>query len=196
MNTDLPVELIKEFVLASHFDLAKVKAMLQDRPDLLNVEYDWGPGGLENGIGAAAHVGNREIAEFFLAQGVPSNICVAAMLGYVAQVKAFLDGDPTLANAKGAHGIPVMFHAAMSGSVEVVELLKQYHCSEGYSFGLHGAIMHQRTEMVKWLLDNGAADLSVQDYQGKTPIDRALESNQQAIVEMLQQAGAVPSEPK
>src|SRR3954453_17117025 len=125
MITELPVELIKDFVMASHFDLAKVQAMLKDRPDLLNVEYDWGPqGGTENGIGAAAHVGNRPIAEFFLAQGVPSNICVAAMLGQVDQVKAFLESDPALANARGAHGITVMFHAAMSGSIPVVELLK------------------------------------------------------------------------
>src|SRR5262245_11227008 len=100
-------ETIKEFVIASHFDLGKVKTMLVADPSLLNVEHQWAPNDFENGIGAAAHVGNRPIGEFFLAQGVPSNICVAAMLGRADEVKAYLAGDSSLANARGAHGIPV-----------------------------------------------------------------------------------------
>src|SRR5688572_20161515 len=80
---------VKAFVLAAHSDLDTVQKMLADRPELLNIEYDWGAmGGLETPIGAAAHVGNRAIAEFLLAKGAPSNICVAAMLGKDDEVKA------------------------------------------------------------------------------------------------------------
>jgi len=187
----LSPEMVKEFVIASHFDLPKVQAMLSEHPALLPAVHDWGEqGGLEDGISAAAHVGNRTIAEFFLEQGIPSNICVAAMLGRVDEVKALLDKDSSLANARGAHGIPIMFHAAMSGSTEVTDLLKAHGCNEGYSSALHGAISHRHKNMVAWLLDNGAAQLEVLDYQGKTPLEQATETNQKEIADLLRQHGA------
>lgn len=183
-------EIIKEFVIASHFDLAKVKAMLAEDANLLNVEHQWGPNDFESGIGAAAHVGNRAIAEFFLSQGVPSNICVAAMLGHADAVKAFLEGDANLANAKGAHGIPVMFHAAMSGDTAVTDLLREHGCNEGYSAALHGAISYGHKNMVVWLLDNGVKDLQVQDYRSKTPLQNAVDSSQPEIADLLRERGA------
>ena len=183
-------ETIKEFVISSHFDLAKVKSMLAQDPTLLNVEHQWGPNDFESGIGAAAHVGNRPIAEFFLAQGVPSNICVAAMLGRESEVKAFLDKDGSLANARGAHGIPVMFHAAMSGNTAVTDLLRDKGCNEGYSGALHGAISYGHKNMVAWLLDNGVTDLQAQNYQGKTPLQNAIDSNQLEIADLLRERGA------
>jgi hypothetical protein len=156
-------ELIKEFVTASHFDLAKVKAMLAGNPALLNVEYEWAPGDRESGVMAAGHMGNRAIAELFLSKGVPLNICVAAMLGRLDDVKAFLEGDGKLANARGAHGITAMFHAAMSGNIEVAQLLKSYGCNEGYK------------PMVEWLLDNGAQNVNAPNYEDKTPVRVAME---------------------
>jgi len=180
---------VREFVIASHFDLAKVKAMLADRPDLLTVVYDWGPGGLEDGLGAASHVGNRPIAEFFLAQGVPLTMCAAAMLGDLDAVNAFLAKDPTLANARGAHGITVMFHAAMSGNVAVANTLREQGCTEGYSHALHGAVSKGDQEMVAWLLDNGAKDVNMPDFEKKTPLTRAIGANQTAIADLLRQRG-------
>src|ERR1041385_4621819 len=192
--TEISTDLAKEFVTASHFDLKKVKTMLSEHPDLLNVEYDWGAmGGLENGIGAAAHVGNRPIAEFFLAQGVPPNICVMAMLGRTDDVRKMLANDPALANARGAHGITVMFHTAMSGVTEIADLLKTAGCNEGYSHSLHGAIAYGRENMVVWLLANGAKDVNVRDYENKTPLDRATEHNQAGIIALLKQHEAVLS---
>src|SRR5258707_2145353 len=131
---DLDNELVKTFVIAAHSDLPTVQKMLAEQPDLLNVEYDWGPGGRETGIGAAAHVGDRAIAEFFLARGVPSNICVAAMLGRTDEVRQALNNDPSLANARGAHGISVLFHAAMSGNIEIAGLLLAAGCHEGFNW--------------------------------------------------------------
>ena len=182
MNT----ETIREFVIAAHGDLPKVKTMLAENPDLLHVEFDWGEWGKENGIGAAAHVGNREIAEFFLAQGVPSNICVAAMLGRVEEVREFLQADPALANARGAHGITVMFHAAMGGTTAIPQLLKDHGCKEGYSYALHAAINTRDLAMVKWLLENGVKDLSVQNYQGKTAMQLAQEADQPEMIQLIE----------
>jgi ankyrin repeat protein len=187
MDSSSP-DLVKAFVMASHGDLDTVRTMLTAHPELLNVEYDWGAaGGLEAPIGAAAHVGNRAIAEFLLDKGAPSNICVAAMLGKKDEIKAALDQDSTLANARGAHGIPVMFHAAMSGNVEVAEMLLAAGCKEGFNGALHGAISYGHLAMVDWLLSHGVSDINTPNWQGKTPIQNAEEQNNQAIVERLQQ---------
>src|SRR5687768_17320682 len=98
---EYPVELVRDFVIAAHGNLGTVQAMLAEQPGLLEQEYDWGPGGLEGGLAAAAHMGQRAIAEYLLAQGAPSTICAAAMLGDLAQVRTFLESDPALSNARG-----------------------------------------------------------------------------------------------
>lgn len=194
MSETLPEALTKEFVLAAHGDLAKVRQLLTEHPALLTVQHDWGPGGgLEDGIGAAAHMGNREIAEFFLAHGAPSNICVAAMLGQTEQVRAFLEHDPALANGRGAHGIPVMFHAAMSGDVTITTMLKNRGCTEGYNMALHGTISFAHTAMVAWLLDNGVTDPNMLNFQQKTPLARAQEAGLTEVAELLRKHGAKES---
>lgn len=190
MTASLSSDLIKDFVIAAHFDLDRVRTLLAEHPDLLNVRHQWGPEDFEDGIGAAAHVGSRAIAEFFLAQGAPSSICVAAMLGRADEVRQFLEADPALANARGAHGIALMFHAAMSGSLEVVDLLYERGCREGFSSALHGAINHGHKEIVAWLLDHGAADMSIKNFQGKSPMQNALDQNRQDIADLLRQRGA------
>lgn len=181
----LSEETIKTFVLASHTDLEKVKLMMAEHPDLLNVEYDWGPGGKETGLGAASHMGNRSIAEYFLAQGAPATICTMAMLGETDQVKAVLAQDPALANARGAHGIPVMFHVAMSGKVDLAEMLLAAGCQEGFNSALHGAISFNHQDMVAWLLTHGVTDANVQNFQKKTPLERAIEEDHPEIAELL-----------
>jgi uncharacterized protein len=188
--SSLTIEQIREFVIFAHWNLDKVREMAAADPALLTAQHDWGESGLEDGIGAAAHVGNRPIAEFFLSQGIPSNICVAAMLGDLGSVRGFLAGNPALANARGAHGISVMYHAAQSGSLPVVEALKAAGCTEGYSHALHAAIAHKHPQMVRWLLENGATDVGVRDYQNKTPLQNAEESGQADVVAMLRERGA------
>src|SRR4051794_16543660 len=114
-----PTDTVRAFVIAAHGDLATVQTMLAEQPGLLNQEYDWGPGGLEDGLAGASHVGQRAVAEYLLEQGAPLTICTAAMLGDLAQVRRFLDGNPALANARGAHQIPVLVHAALSGQLPI-----------------------------------------------------------------------------
>jgi uncharacterized protein len=190
-SSTLSPELIREFVMASHFNLPKVQEMLAENPALLTAEHDWGgESGFEDGLGAASHVGNRAIAEFFLAQGVPLTICTAAMLGKSEDVKAFLAQDPAQANARGAHGITVMFHAAMSGDLGIVRMLKDHGCKEGFSHSIHAAINFGHKDVVAWLLTNGAQDVNVLDYQSKTPLKHALDDNQPEIAELLKTHGA------
>lgn len=188
---ELAPDLVKEFVIAAHYDLNKVQTLLAQYPNLLTIQHQWGPNDFEDGLGAASHVGNREIAEFFLAHGVPMNICTAAMLGRMENVSQFLSADPTLANARGAHGIPIMFHAAMGGNTIIAAMLEGSGCNEGFAFALHGALAFGQKDMVRWLLDHGAkSDLQILNYENKTPLAKALELGQTEIADMLRAAGA------
>mgnify|MGYP003542191442 CR=1 FL=1 len=102
-------------------EAAIVRTLLAAHPELLNARSPLD----ESALGAAAHVGNREVARFLLDQGAPLEICTAAMLADRAAVAAFLE-DPAQARAVGAHGIPLLTHAKMGGdnALPVLEYLQ------------------------------------------------------------------------
>jgi len=172
MAQELSQEQINEFVVAAHHDLPYVKQKLAEYPDLLNENAQW----IETPIQAAAHIGNREIAEYLLVEGAPLDICTAAMLGRIDDVKAMLADDPELAHATGAHNIPVLFFPAISGNIEIAQVLldagADINVEDGMNSPLHGAAIKGQTAMVKWLLDHDANPYST-DYEGKTALDRA-----------------------
>jgi hypothetical protein len=122
----LDPQLVHDFVLNAHTDLAKVQEVVAQEPELVNAAWDWGRGDWETGLGAAAHTGRREIALFLLDNGARLDLFAAAMLGYVGVVRAVLAERPELRDAKGPHGIPLLVHAQKGGEAarEVVELLE------------------------------------------------------------------------
>jgi hypothetical protein len=107
--------IVKEFVGAGHNNLAKVKELLSEYPNLLYCRYDWGNGDFEEAIEGAGHVGNKEIANFLISQGARPNIYVLTMLGETAIVKSILERYPSLLFAKGAHGYTLLHHAVRGG---------------------------------------------------------------------------------
>lgn len=181
-------ESINEFVIAAHHDLIKVQRMLAQEPLLLNEPAQWS----ETPIQAAAHVGNRPIAEYLLNQGAPLDICTAAMLGQIETVRAMLNNDAELAHARGAHSIPVLFFAAISGHLEIADLLHglgaEVNTGAGSNTPLHGAVLFGQQGMVEWLIQHGA-DVNTNDYNGKTSLTIALETHQAAIAGILRQHG-------
>jgi len=122
----LPPELVNEFVSKAHADLDEVERLLAQEPALPNAAWDWGGGDFETGLGAAAHMGNREIALLLLESGASLDLFAAAMLGYVDVVRTMLAEQPELRNARGAHGIPLLVHAQQGGEQAraVVDLLE------------------------------------------------------------------------
>src|SRR5690349_21044364 len=116
-------ETIREFVIAGHGNLAKVTTMLEEHPELLNVPFYWSETDPETALDGAAHVGNRPIAEYLLAQGAPLTFYAACTLGMSDKVRDYLAQSPALAATAGVHGISTLFHAALSGSTEIVELV-------------------------------------------------------------------------
>jgi hypothetical protein len=120
-------ELVDEFVLKAHSDLDSVKGMLEREPGLVNCARDWGGGDWETGLGAASHVGRREIALYLLDRGARMDIFAAAMLGETEIVRAMLGARPELRDAPGPHGIPLVKHAEAGGEAAhgVLELLQR-----------------------------------------------------------------------
>ena len=107
--------LVNEFVLKAHSDFETVKQLLEQEPALLNAAWDWGGGDWETALGAASHMGRRDIALFLIDHGAPLDIFAAAMLGETEVVRAMLGRHPSLVDAQGPHGIPLRVHAEQGG---------------------------------------------------------------------------------
>ena len=103
---------VNEFVARAHGDLDYVRSALAGEPGLLNAAWDWGGGDWETALGAAAHVGRRDIALYLIERGARVDIFAAAMLGWLEVVQAVLAADPAARDAPGPHGIPLIAHAA------------------------------------------------------------------------------------
>jgi hypothetical protein len=128
--SDAPPQLdsakVQAFVASAHGDLDVVRSLLEDEPTLVNAAWDWGGGDWETGLGAAAHMGRRQIALYLLEHGARLDLFAAAMLGYFEVVTAILSDFPEMREALGPHGIPLVEHARVGGADAraVLELLE------------------------------------------------------------------------
>ncbi len=186
----LPTELVRDFVIAGHGDLDKVKAMLAQHPELLNAAYEWKAGDRETAIQAAAHVGNTVVAEYLLSRGAPLEICTAAMLGRKDDVDRLLEPDPAGIHATGAHGIPLLAHAALSGNAALIKSLFDRGAREGVSYALHNTVVMGHEQAARWLLENARPDLAWKNFQGKTTLAVALERGDEPLVRLLREHDA------
>jgi hypothetical protein len=107
--------LVQDFVIYAHTDLEMVKKLLDKEPMLLNSFMDWGGGDWESALGAASHMGNRDMAGFLLERGARMDIFCATMMGQLEAVRAFLTLQPKLIDARGPHGFSLHFHAQLAG---------------------------------------------------------------------------------
>lgn len=121
----LDTELVRTFVANAHGDIDAIRSALEAEPTLANAAWDWGGGDWESALGAAGHMGRRDIAELLLAHGARLDLFVAAMLGEIEIVSAILAAHPEMRDALGPHGIPLLAHAETGGerAAAVVALL-------------------------------------------------------------------------
>jgi ankyrin repeat protein len=185
VEAKLTQEQIDEFVVACHGNFDAVKSILADQPGLINTRSSLD----ESPLGAAAHVGNREIAEYLVKQGAEVDLAAAAMLGDIGMVESFLQFDAAAATGAGAHGIPVIFHAVAGGNVEMVTMLLDHGASIEAIAGPNSATLNiaaarGHMEMAGWLLDHGASAV-VTDFESKTALQRAEEAGHTEIVELI-----------
>lgn len=123
----LDKKLIKDFVIAGHSKFDLVKEMLNEYPNLIYTSYDWGNGDYEQAIEGAAHLGNKEIIQFFIAKGARPNLFALTVLGETNLVKSVIEMYPELLFAKGPHGLTLLHHAQVGGSTE----LESYFIQKG-----------------------------------------------------------------
>jgi uncharacterized protein len=94
-------------------DYDRVKTAFERQPLLVPALNVLDPTRLEETPqGAAAHLFCREILQFMLSRGVRLDLFMACALGLEAAVAAHLRQQPADANARGAHGIHLLNHAA------------------------------------------------------------------------------------
>jgi hypothetical protein len=113
----LPPGKVQATVGESHRSLDKVRELVEETPLLANACWDWGGGDFEAPLQAAAHTGQREIAEYLLGKGARLDLYAAAMLGQLDFVKTVMTLNPRAHEIPGPHGFTVL-HCARRGGNE------------------------------------------------------------------------------
>ncbi len=131
-ETQLDKKVVAEFVGAGHGKFDKVKMLLEEHPTLLNAAHDWKNGDFETALGAASHVGYKELAQYLIDKGAQANIFTAALFGRIDIIKPMLDLFPAALHAKGPHGFTLLHHAQRGGddAKEVSEFLASLGAKE------------------------------------------------------------------
>src|SRR5262249_37500071 len=143
----------------AHGDFARVRELIRNRPELVEALNALDPSRIEETPqGAAAHCGIKEILSYLANQGVRLDIFMACALGWTERVSEFLQGDPTLARARGAHRIPILCHVS---DRKTAELLLAYGAdpnagAETDWTPLYEAAAKDRLEVAELLILHGA----------------------------------------
>ena len=108
-------DLIEKLVTVSHFSLDKVKEVVDPRPQLVKASWDWGFGDWETPLGAACHMGRRDIAGYLLSKGATPSVFSAVLFGDLSLVKQIVDHQPGIQRVAGPHSISLLAHARVGG---------------------------------------------------------------------------------
>ena len=130
-------DLVSGVVGAAHTDLDAVVDLVTTHPHLARATVDWGFGDWESALGAASHMGRRDIAEFLIDNGARPDIFSAASLGQLEAVRGLVSASPGVQRIPGPHGITLLAHARAGGeaAAPVLEYLQ----------GLGDADLHPET---------------------------------------------------
>lgn len=117
---------VRETVLWAHSDIDKVAQLVEGSPALANAAIDWGFGDWETAVGAASHMGRRDMADLLMKHGARPDIFTHAMLGHLAAVQAIVAAMPGVQSTYGPHGITLLSHAkaGKEEAAAVVEYLE------------------------------------------------------------------------
>jgi hypothetical protein len=118
-------DLIKPIVTVSHFDLNKLQALVDPHPHLVKSAWDWGFGDWETPLGAACHMGRRDIAEYLLNKGATPSLFSWVLFGNLPMVQQVVEHQVGIQRVSGPHSISLLAHARTAGkqSETVLEYL-------------------------------------------------------------------------
>jgi hypothetical protein len=187
----IPADMVYEFVRVSHGNIQRVKEMLEKEPGLVNASWDWGGGDFETALGAASHVGSREVASHLLQLGAREDIFHAAMSGKRELVKSFVTGYPAIVNSPGPHKLTLLYHVAISGDTDMAAVVKP-HISKinvDANKALHAAVRAGHVAMSEWLLTNGVDDPNTTDFKGSTPFQSAEKNANKELAGLIKKYG-------
>lgn len=166
---------VSETVRVAHFDLEKVRELVTARPALAKTAWDWGFGDWESAIGAASHMGRRDIVEVLMKHGARPTMFTFTMLGNLEVVRSMVKAHPGIQRIHGPHGFTLLAHAKAGGSASepVVEYLRSLGDADVGQTGL--AVPDQEREAVLGVYAFGAGEterLEVLDRRGDLGIKR------------------------
>ena len=104
-------DMVSAVVGSSHSNFDKVKELLTQRPELACASWDGGFGDAETALGAASHVGRRDIAELLMSYGARPDIFTFAMMGMLKSLQEIIETIPGIQSHPGPHGITLLQHA-------------------------------------------------------------------------------------
>jgi len=183
-------------------EIRRIKAMIQNSPDLINAPSG-GPGGsLQTPLWMAAGKGQLVVAKYLLDHGADVNggeasknntpLYAAAENGHKAMVELLIARG---ANVNAGRLSP-LYTAVGRGFVGVAEVLLANHAdpnlpdaNSGGARPLHNAAGAGRTDLIQLLLGHGA-DVNVADGRGQSPLECAAAENQTNVARMLLAAKA------
>ena len=191
----LDSESVDLFVAKSHGDIETIKSMLKQEPAYVNCARDWGNGDWETGLGAASHVGRKEIAMLLLDNGARLDAFAATMLGMKGVVSEMLKVRPKLHEIRGPHDISMLCHAIFGkeDASEVFELLLESGAdvnaeSKNQMLSpLRAAVSVRNAPQVEELLRRGA-DPTAMTAKGESILDVAKRRKDKPVIELIKNA--------
>ena len=176
--------LVDELVGNAHGNLARVKEILDEHPELINLAAVW----KETPVEAATQMGNRPIIDYLVSRGAPVDFFTMLVLAQLEKVRTELRAKPELAQARGVHDLPVLYFAAIGGSVAAADLLisagAEVNAKAEAAAPIHGAVMGGSGEMVRFLIESGA-DPSLPDYKGRDARSLATEIGRNDLASLI-----------
>lgn len=193
-TADVAPALLRSITEPSHFDLARVKELVDPDPRLSfgRSRQD------ELAVEACGHTGNRAIALYHLQNGVPQSLVTSLSIGDVARARELLTENPGSIHERGPHDFAPMWYTAIGGGgVAAAELLLELGAdvnqeSQGAT-ALHWAVGRDRRDLVHFLVERGAR-LDAVSYrrirEGETPLQVAVVRGRDELARDLKALGA------
>jgi uncharacterized protein len=173
-------------------DLAAVRSLLDSNPSLASAKNDSGVSSVLMSI----YTGRREIRDLLLARGATLDLHDAAAVGNLNRVKQLVEENPSLSQSLSPDGFPVVALAAVFGHLDVTRYLAEHGADlnasatngSGYN-ALTGAVASGHTQIVQWLLENGA-NPNYRYGPGYSPLLTAAANGHLEILKLLLANGA------